>query len=129
MPTRPCGLTGITTGPDGALWFAEYVGGRVGRITTTGAVTEYAIPSADAHGSSITTGPDGALWFAEGCSDRVGRITTTGLMREYPVRSLHCIADITAGPDGALWLPDRQVVSSIELIVHIPQWPLRPRCR
>jgi streptogramin lyase len=33
----------ITAGPDGALWFTEEYGNRIGRITTSGAVTEYAL--------------------------------------------------------------------------------------
>ena len=32
---------------DGALWFSEAAGNRVGRITTDGKVTEFAIPSHD----------------------------------------------------------------------------------
>ena len=31
----------ITSGPDGALWFTNYVNNSIGRITTAGAVTEY----------------------------------------------------------------------------------------
>src|ERR1019366_3520028 len=30
----------ITTGPDGALWFTEFGGNKIGRITIGGAVTE-----------------------------------------------------------------------------------------
>jgi NAD(P)-dependent dehydrogenase (short-subunit alcohol dehydrogenase family) len=37
-------LGGIITGPDGALWFAEETTGQIGRITTSGAITEYRIP-------------------------------------------------------------------------------------
>ncbi|MCU0291058.1 MAG: hypothetical protein MUF10_03585, partial [Thermoanaerobaculaceae bacterium] len=51
---------GITTGPDGALWFAEWKGNRIGRITTSGAVTEYAAgitPGATVE--CIAAGPDG----------------------------------------------------------------------
>ena len=36
-------LAGIVTGPDGALWFADR-GGAIGRITTTGQVTQYPLP-------------------------------------------------------------------------------------
>ena len=34
---------GITTGPDGALWFTEY-SGKMGRITTTGQVRYFPLP-------------------------------------------------------------------------------------
>ncbi|HTQ54512.1 MAG TPA: hypothetical protein VMI94_08645 [Bryobacteraceae bacterium] len=43
--------------------------------------------------------------------------------------------ELTPGEEGVVVLqiqgitPDRQVVSSIELMVHIPQRPLKPRYR
>ena len=52
-------------GPDGALWFTEYDGNKIGRITTAGAVTEFPIPTAGSQPSAMTVGPDGALWFIE----------------------------------------------------------------
>jgi virginiamycin B lyase len=39
-PTVNSGPAGITTGPDGALWFTELVG-KIGRITITGVITEF----------------------------------------------------------------------------------------
>ena len=33
-PVSTNGLLGITAGPDGALWFTEWLGDRIGRITT-----------------------------------------------------------------------------------------------
>jgi streptogramin lyase len=35
-PTANSGPTGITTGPDGALWFTEGGANQIGRITTAG---------------------------------------------------------------------------------------------
>src|SRR5205823_10908338 len=35
----------ITTGPDGNLWFTEREGDRVGRITTSGVISEYQTPT------------------------------------------------------------------------------------
>lgn len=45
----------ITTGPDGALWFTEQGGNRVGSITPDGTVTVHDLP---------TLGCDDALWTA-----------------------------------------------------------------
>ena len=61
---------GITVGPDGALWFTEENGDKIGRITTAGDITEYPIPTVPAAPSEITTGPDGALWFTESGANR-----------------------------------------------------------
>jgi virginiamycin B lyase len=76
---------GITTGPDGALWFTEascvrkqgpqcIIGNKIGRITTTGLITEFTVPSDGSGPHSITAGSDGALWFTEYYGSRVGRL-------------------------------------------------------
>ena len=55
---------GITTGPDGGIWFTNNgpFGYTIGMITTRGKAAVYAGPGIDAP-YGITTGPDGALWF------------------------------------------------------------------
>ena len=40
-------------GADGALWFTEEIGNKVGRITTAGGITEYTIPLANAGLSAL----------------------------------------------------------------------------
>jgi streptogramin lyase len=35
----------ITSGPDGNLWFTEYQGNKIGRITPAGQITEFAVPT------------------------------------------------------------------------------------
>ena len=67
----PTGL--IKTDPQ-TLWFSDTGGGHVSRMTTSGEVTEYPIPSG-AVANEITAGPDGALYFTETQYDRIGRIT------------------------------------------------------
>ena len=71
------GPFGITAGPDGNLWFTEFSGHRIGRITPLGVVTEFSAGiSAGAGPRGITAGPDGNLWFTELSGQRIGRITT-----------------------------------------------------
>jgi len=97
---------GITLGPDGAMWFAEYAaggtGGEIGRITTAGTITQYPV-TAFGGAAGITAGPDGALWFTEQNANQIGRITTSGIITEYPIAVGTEPQFITAGPDGALW--------------------------
>jgi len=107
IPTAQSDPIGITVGPDGALWFTEYSSRKIGRITPSGAFTEYKV--LDTGGISlgdITAGPD-ALWFTESDSNsatnKIGRITTAGVIAYYTVPSF---GGITAGPDGALWFAD-----------------------
>ena len=52
---------GITAGPDGALWFTEIAGDKIGRMTTDAVVTNEIPIVADAATHEITTGPDSAL--------------------------------------------------------------------
>lgn len=104
MPTE------ITSGPDGALWFTQYWSSEplsfIGRITTAGTITEFAVHPVAGGTRSITAGPDGALWFTATSGIAIGRITTAGAYSSYPLPAYpnQCCADgITAGPDGAMW--------------------------
>ncbi len=108
IPTASSAPVGITSGPDGALWFTEssYAGNNIGRITTSGRVTEFPLVPVNSGPPSggITAGPDGALWFTE--YGAIGRITTSGQVTQFPVPTAVCcqsLFGITTGPDGALW--------------------------
>lgn len=60
---EPLGITsGITAGSDGALWFTNSSNNSIGRITTTGSVSNYTGTGID-EPLGITAGADGALWF------------------------------------------------------------------
>ena len=119
IPTANSGPNAITVGPDGALWFTENPGNKIGRVTTRGVFTEYPIPTAGSSPAGITAGPDGALWFTEDGSDpiqgKVGRVTTSGLFSEYPIPSVSYYHSnpigIITGPDGALWFADSELSS------------------
>jgi virginiamycin B lyase len=97
---------GITSGPDGALWFTEFEGNQIGRITTAGALTEYPVVTSLSEPESIASGSDGALWFTEKSAAKIGRITTAGAMTEYPLTAGAGPLGITSGPDGALWFTE-----------------------
>src|SRR5262245_53937235 len=58
-------VTGLRWGADGNLWFTENDVGKIGRMSPTGAVTEFALPTANSSPVSITLGPDGNMWFTE----------------------------------------------------------------
>ncbi len=120
LPTAYSSPGGITAGPNGALelWFAEggeggNVGigrnGRIGRITTAGVITEFALPPTPNNTpigpNDIVAGPDGNLWFTESNSAQIGRITPTGTITEFALTFSGGSRPngITAGPDGNLW--------------------------
>jgi virginiamycin B lyase len=96
------GLTGITAGPDGNVWFTST--GMVNRITPSGTITQFAAASATTQGG-ITSGPDGALWYAG--MGTIGRMTTSGALTEIPAPAdFTSPRQICAGPDGNIWFAE-----------------------
>src|SRR5437899_2191717 len=86
VPTPGGAPQGIATGADGNLWFTEYFGNKVGRITTAGMITgEFTVPTPGSQPDGITAGPDGNLWFTEYFAGKIGRITTAGSITEFTI--------------------------------------------
>ncbi len=100
----------IALGSDSNLWFTQNTGGasdEIGRITPTGMVTEFPLPSVNAGPTGITAGADGNLWFTESGTNMIGRITTLGVITEFAVPTANSgLSSITAGPDGNLWFTE-----------------------
>ena len=98
----------IVSGPDGALWFTETYDDSIGRLTTSGTLTETLLCTGCGEGQvepwDIAVGSDGALWFSEYEANAIGRMTTSGQISAFllPASMAHPLG-ITAGPDGALW--------------------------
>ncbi len=83
----------------------------IGRITLSGALTEFKIRTPAAGPGGITAGSDGNLWFTEPgfsmTSNKIGRITPTGLITEFTAPTEHCApVGITEGPDGSIWFAE-----------------------
>ena len=93
----------LVTGPDGNLWYTLFSPARVGRMTPSGAIREFEVPTANAMSFSMAAVSDGSLWFTQSNLQRVGRITTSGDISEFPAPSGSWLGRITAGPDGNLW--------------------------
>jgi streptogramin lyase len=93
-------------GPDGNLWFTEFLGDRIGRITPSGTINEYSVPTTPSGPSGIAVGPDGNLWFTEGVGN-VAYITTAGVFKEFALVPTGDPVYITAAPDGYLWLSEQ----------------------
>jgi virginiamycin B lyase len=110
---------GITTGPDGAIWFTQEGSSEIGRLDprlavpgTSNGITEYAVttnptPATVPVLDQIVAGPDGALWFTEPRDNEIGRMATTGVVtNEYTIPSPSQPEGITVGPDGNIWFTD-----------------------
>lgn len=106
----------ITAGPDGALWFSlpnsnpSSTSAKIGRLTTAGIFTSFAIPFASIPWD-ITTGSDGNLYFTNFVQNPVSidRITPQGQVTAFHFtdKAGGYPYNITAGPDGNLWFTDR----------------------
>jgi streptogramin lyase len=104
VPTAASHPESIVSGPDGNLWFTEFDGNKIGRVTPSGMFSEYAVPTAASGPAAITSGPDGNLWFTENSIGKIGRITTGGVVTEFPIPTASSYPyGITSGPDGNLW--------------------------
>jgi streptogramin lyase len=116
IPTPNNAPREIAAGADSNLWFIEYAidytNNKIGRITTSGVITEFPITTSDMYLTGIAAGPDGNIWFVEtptscdgtpypGCSGKVGKITPGGIITEFDVPWTPY--NITAGPHGNLW--------------------------
>lgn len=117
------GPTGITAGPDGNLWFGDSGGfsssenSSIGRITPSGTITVFELPSACTIPEELVVGPDDNLWFINDgkgpfCGG-LGRIATDGTITEFdifdgsetgPPRSL------VVGPDDNLWFTGDEAI-------------------
>ena len=106
LPRANAGPGDITAGADGALWFVELSGGadgvatdgnRVGRITTSGVVTEYPMPSTTPSAVNLAVGPDRSIWYTQGA--RLGRVTPDGRITEYPIGEGARGVGISSGSD------------------------------
>ena len=97
----------ITSGPDGNLWFTEFVANKIGRITPDGTITEFTPPTSNSKPVGIVLGPDGNLWFTEYGVNKIGRITPSGIFTDFILPTAYSYPlDITLGPDGNLWFTE-----------------------
>jgi virginiamycin B lyase len=89
----------IAAGSDGNMWFTEFPGNTVAKITPAGVVTECpAIPTAASNPQGIIGASDGNLWFTEFAGSKITRVTTACAYTEF--------STLFAG-DGPQLLTDR----------------------
>lgn len=83
----------MTLGGDGALWFTDPQNNAIGRMSTSGAFSEYPLPSSNALGEpwfglwQIATACDGSVWFTEPNAGKIARIDAAGTIAEFAMPS------------------------------------------
>ncbi len=118
--------SGITAGPDGAIWIGLF-SQKYARIAPDGTVTEY--PSRYGQPYAITTGSDGNLWGVNRQSAKyievydIIRITPYGF--ETDVFSWACrncgFAAITPGGDGNIWFTNSNDIGTFYIGTFDPR--------
>ena len=103
------GATFIIDGPDGNMWFTEESGNKIGRITPSGAITEFPIPTAGSTPKNLVVGADGNIWFPEAKAGNIARITMSGAITEIPVvgdPTTVRLVRVATTADGSLWFTE-----------------------
>ncbi len=115
---RPAGISqtattdplGITTGPDGNIWFTDAGASTIARVSTSGSgLAEFKTNTGGATPVGITKGPDNRIWFTElsASVNQVGRSSTTGSQNEFAINKAGAMpTGIVTGPDGHMWFTD-----------------------
>jgi virginiamycin B lyase len=106
----------LTVARDGALWFTDPQGGRIGRIPPdTKKADYYFVPTPKSGPAGIAAAPDGSIWFTEHAADQIAILVPAGAsrpspgrhgFREFPLPLGGGPAGIVAAPDGSLWFAE-----------------------
>lgn len=122
VPQPDSAPTGITTGPDGNIWFTEQQSqtgdenGNIVRFTFRARrFTAIQIPvgpqnpdyeSGGSQPTEIVNGQDGALWITDAASNQVVRLVPGQSQPPTSIATDDATNGITVGPDHAIWFTD-----------------------
>jgi virginiamycin B lyase len=127
IPDEGTQFTGVGLGPDGNVWWEEFTGQYIGKITPDYKYAEYFIPNMPngSGGFGITGGPDGRVWFVDTNDGQIGAIKTNGKDPVFYKTGLTGQPiTITAGPDGNLYFGEiTSVVGQITPSGVITEFP------
>ena len=80
------------------MWVTDFYYNKIDRLTVTGHVDQYTIPTAASEPQGITAGPDGNIWFTEEATGQVGRLQLVP-----PADTTAPAITLTAPADGAVY--------------------------
>ncbi len=104
--------TAIANGPDGNVWITAQSGGRIAKVSPSGAATEYLLPNTPrlATPRGIARGADGSLWVTDTFRFSLYKVTTAGVATEIVYPGAGCPdtgcsgGGAIVGPaDGSMW--------------------------
>jgi virginiamycin B lyase len=97
---------GIAVDRSGNVWTTLQGPDKLGRISESGEVTTFDVPTRNSGLGDLAIDPSGAVWFLELRVNKVGRFAE-GRFDEFdvPTRSAG-LASLAAAPDGSLWFTE-----------------------
>jgi len=104
---NPLRVTTATTFLD--YWFTEQGASKVARMTPTGNITEFPLPTPNTYPLGITAGNTGRFWFCERTGSALGEIIDDGDLSsiiEHPLSVGSGPLEITLGPDNHVWFTE-----------------------
>jgi virginiamycin B lyase len=93
---------GVIRAAGGDIWFTEFGAEKVGRLTATGHLLEYAL-IAQGPPVGIAAGPDGNIWVTVPAAHAICKLTPHGNQAAYYMRDDIMPGMIAIGSDGNLW--------------------------
>jgi streptogramin lyase len=120
IPTSESVPIAIAAGSDGNLWFTESAGGRIGRITPAGTITEPSGAAGLQGPTVISPGLANMLWFTE--QSAVGELTlsnqTVTQSSTLPGGDIHRPGGVAVDAKGNAWVTIAQS-SSTPLVAEL----------
>lgn len=106
----------LTVARDGAIWFTDPQGGRIGRVLPDNNKADYySVPTPKSGPASIAAARDGSIWFTEHAADQIAILVPAGADRpafgeqgfkEFALPLGGGPAGIAAAADGSLWFAE-----------------------
>lgn len=98
------GPYGVAVDAQGNAWATLQGGNQLLKITPSGAMSEYEVPTRSSSPTDIAVDAAGAVWFVQFRGSKVGRFAD-GKFTEFdvPSQSWAALSGVTVAPDGAVW--------------------------
>jgi virginiamycin B lyase len=100
---------GIALDRSGDVWTTLQGSDELGRISSSGELTTFDVPTRNSGLGDLTTDQSGAVWFLESRANKIGRFAE-GRFAEFEVPTPSAgLASLAAAPDGSVWFTELSV--------------------
>ena len=121
---------GIVAGPDGNLWCTLAYIDSIARLTPSGDVAWFALPSAPPRAFDLATAADGSAWATLPEQNRIAHVTAAGAVRIFrPLTHDSEPAAIVPAPDRSAWFSEYRArrLARVTAGGAVREYPLPPQ--